>query len=197
MIVLPETYRQTRPTSCGPSCLLMAINYLQEGLIALNEREEIKIHDEIGHRDLFMYTMPSSMCRYLLDQGFEVNYFYYNNVDEHDDLIDICFAEDERIRTAIEDHPRFHYYSGFFKIDTVKRELEQDRPGFAPIRYTNASGEVQLHWLLLTNTLSKPDVSKYVFADPHDGMIKNSLPDELDRMMYLTGKVFISTWRPV
>lgn len=197
MIVLPETYRQTRPTSCGPSCLLMAINYLQEGLIALNEREEIKIHDEIGHRDLFMYTMPSSMCRYLLDQGFEVNYFYYNNVDEHDDLIDICFAEDERIRTAIEDHPRFHYYSGFFKIDTVKRELEQDRPGFTPIRYTNASGEVQLHWLLLTNTLSKPDVSKYVFADPHDGMIKNSLPDELDRMMYLTGKVFISTWRPV
>lgn len=197
MIVLTETYKQTRPASCGPSCLLMAINYLQEGLIALNEQEETKIHDEIGHRDLFMYTMPSSMCRYLLDRGFEVNYFYYNNVDEHDDLMNICFAEDEKIRNAIEGHPRFHYYSGFFKINIVKRELEQDRPGFAPIRYTNASGEVQLHWLLLTNTLSKPDVSKYVFADPHDGMIKNSLPDELDRMMYLTGKVFISTWRPV
>jgi hypothetical protein len=49
----------------------------------------------------------------------------------------------------------------------------------------------------LTNSISKPDVSKYVFADPLDGMIKNSLPDELDRMMYLTGKVYISTWEPV
>ncbi len=196
MIVLPETYKQTRPTSCGPSCLLMAINYLQEGLIALNEREETKIHDEIGHRDFFMYTMPSSICKYLLDRGFEVSYFYYNNVDEHDDLIDNCFAEDEKIRNIIEGHPRFHFHSGFFEIDTVKRELEQDRPGFAAIRFAGATGETQLHWLLLTNTISKTDVSKYVFADPRDGMIKNSLPGELDRMMYLTGKVFISTWRP-
>ncbi len=61
MIVLPENYRQTKPTSCGPSYLLMTVNYLNDGSIALKEQEETRIHDEIGHRDLFMYTMPSSM----------------------------------------------------------------------------------------------------------------------------------------
>ena len=196
MIILPKTYRQTNAKSCGPSCLLMAINYLDAGRIKLTEVQEKQLHKEIGHKNLQMYTMPGSMCEYLLKMGFEVNYFFYDNPVEHDTLIDACFGEDQKIRNKIAANPAFHFHFGNFAPDVIKSELIQDRPGFVPINVGTESKPL-LHWLLLLNYVDNPNVPIYILADPWDGRIKAYVQDDLSNQMYLTGRVFISAWKPV
>ena len=143
MIILSRTYKQTRPTSCGPSCLLMAINCLQEGLVDLTEEAEAKIHDEIGYKELDMYTMPAALCKYLLTRDFKIKYYFYNNADEHHDLIDSCFSADALIRATLAAYPHFELHTGNFSNSVIDQELGKDRLGFVPIKRLGDGGDLR------------------------------------------------------
>lgn len=189
MVNLIKTYKQTRDMSCGPSCILMILDYFRPGVIDMNIINEHKIHDKICSRELGGYTLPSSICHFLLDRRIVVKYQLFKAPGSHP-LIDACLETDRVLRSGLEGF----FEEKYFDSKAIINELKKGRFVLLPI---NAGDEeyVALHWILLIGyqgIFSK----RFIYADPADGKLKFMSESRLNKhLSYSYVRLFISAWR--
>jgi hypothetical protein len=178
----------------------MAANHLNPGSIDISSDDDIladeKIHDKIMSSDLKGNTIPASICRYFLelDRGFEVKYVLYSKGTMVNPLMKKCFEEDMKIRDDLLYYSKFHFSEREFDLDTVKQEINVNKPCLVPLDI-GKKGELHLHWVLLLGFYSSQFKSYCVFADPADGTIESWAADKFEKKMDLKdGKLFISVW---
>ena len=179
----------------------MAANYLNPGSIDISGGSDVlmadeMIHDKITTGDFNGNTMPASICRYFLDldRGFEVNYVMHVKGALKHPLIKKWFEEDMKIRDYLLYYSKFHFSQREFDLDTVKQEINVNKPCLIPLNTGNKS-EPHFHWVLLLGFYSSQFKSYCVFADPGEGIIKSLTTDEFEKKMELAdGKLFISVW---
>jgi hypothetical protein len=188
-----QIHKQTRDNSCGPSCILMTINYFKPGLIPMTNHEEHTIHDKIGSAHLWGNTVPSSICKYLLGLGFKVNYYLFRTKERHE-LLEMFLKEDEMIRSTIHHPLNFRFYLRNFGAGNIKNELKRGKLVFVPVNLGDREN-IMLHWLLIID-YQGTFLPKFIYVDPYDGEIKTMPKSKLVALMDLIiGKVFISVWK--
>ena len=200
MIAIQSTYKQNINNSSGPSCVIMAANYLNPGAIDISEDTDVeadeKIYNGIMSTCLGGNIMPAAICRYFLelDRGFEVKYVLHINGAVKNPLIKKCFEEDHKIRDDLLYYSKFHFSEREFDLDTVRQEINANKPCLVPLNMGTKS-EPYLHWVLILGFYLNQFKSYCTFADPRDGKISSWTTDKLEKKMGLASvKLFISVW---
>ena len=178
----------------------MTANHLNPGSIDISSDDGMmadeKIHDKIMSADLMGNTIPASICRYFLemDRGFEVKYVLHVNKTFTNPLMKRCFEEDYKIRDDLLYYSKFHFSEREFDLDTVKQEINVNKPCLVPLEI-GKKGELHLHWVLLLGFYASQFKAYCVFADPAEGTIESWTTDKFEKKMDLgDGKLFISVW---
>jgi len=200
MISIQYTYKQHMDNSSGPSCVIMAANYLNPGAIDTSENTDVKadkkIYNEIMSTCPEYNIIPAAICRYLLelDRGFEVKYLLHISGAIKNPLIKKCFEEDLKIRDDIIQYSKFHFSEREFDLDTVREEINANKPCLVPLNMGTKS-DPDLHWTLILGFYSNQFKYYCTFVDPRDGKIASWTTDIFEKKMDIaSGKLFISVW---
>ncbi|MBD3259543.1 hypothetical protein GF371_02820 [Candidatus Woesearchaeota archaeon] len=173
-----KTYKQTRKDSCGPSAMLMAVEYLRPGTIPMTPEEEHRIHDQIGMKGKERYTLPCSICKFLVGLDFKMKFFEYKPELKHR-LMRQLMALDARIRRTITNN--FQYIAGDFTTDNIAEELDQNRAVMVAVNLNKSYDNPRLHWYFVY----KHDKSGFTIADPRLGKIITEPKSELEELIKL------------
>ncbi|MBW2987509.1 hypothetical protein KY336_03065 [Candidatus Woesearchaeota archaeon] len=173
-----KPYKQTRPDSCGPSAMMMAVEYIRPGTIPLTQEEEHRIHDQIGMKGDKRYTLPCSICNFLVGLDFNVKFFEYRPKLKHR-LMRQLMALDARVRKTITKN--FEYIPGEFTTDTIAKELDEKRAVMVAVNLNKSYENPRLHWYFVY----KFDKDRFTIADPRLGKIITEPKSELEELIKL------------